>query len=66
MLLKYLGKDENKKNNGILLEMANLRGKDVNIEDIDFSLFFSRKYPNHGCRNKQFIPLTKVKGFLAS
>ncbi len=33
----------------IPLEMANLRGKDVKIEDIDFSLFFSRKYPNHGC-----------------
>lgn len=36
----------------VLLEMANLRGKDVKIEDIDFSLFFSRKYPNHGCRVK--------------
>lgn len=41
-----------KRNNDILLEMANIRGKDVNIEDIDFSLFFSRKYPNHGCRVK--------------
>ena len=32
--------------------MANLRGKDVKIEDIDFSIFFSRKIPNHGCRVK--------------
>ena len=35
-----------------LIELANLRGKDVKIEDIDFSIFFSRKIPNHGCRVK--------------
>lgn len=39
-----------RKESDILLEMANIRGKDVRIEDIDFSLFFSRKYSNHGCR----------------
>lgn len=35
-----------------LLEMANLRGKDMKREDIDFSFFFSRKYPNHAPRIK--------------
>lgn len=39
-------------NEDLLLEMANLRGREVKIEDIDFSIFFSRKYPNHGCRVK--------------
>lgn len=35
-----------------LIEMANIRGKDMKREDIDFSFFFSRKYPNHACRIK--------------
>lgn len=49
----YIFWDElNNINDDVLLEMANLRGKEVKIEDIDFSIFFSRKYPNHGCRIK--------------
>ena len=44
----YIFWDElNNINDDVLLEMANLRGKEVKIEDIDFSIFFSRKYPNH-------------------
>lgn len=35
-----------------LLEMANIRGKDMKREDIHFSFFFSRKYPNHAPRIK--------------
>lgn len=35
-----------------LLEMANIRGRDISVEDIDFSFFFSRKYPNHAPRIK--------------
>lgn len=41
-----------KSENDYILEMANLRGKDIEIEDVDFSFYFSKKHPAHGCRVK--------------
>lgn len=35
-----------------LLEMANVTGKYMKIEDIDFSFYFSKKNPSHGIRIK--------------
>lgn len=35
-----------------LLEMSNIRGKFVKVEDIDFSFYFSAKNSNHGIRVK--------------
>lgn len=36
----------------MLTEMANVRGKDVEVDDIDFSFYFSKKNSNHGIRLK--------------
>lgn len=36
----------------MLTEMANVRGKDVEVDDIDFSFYFSKRNPRHGIRLK--------------
>ena len=36
----------------MLTEMANVRGKDVEVDDIDFSFYFSKKNSSHGIRLK--------------
>ena len=36
----------------MLTEMANVRGKDVVVDDIDFSFYFSKKNASHGIRLK--------------
>lgn len=44
----------------MLTEMANVRGKDVEVDDIDFSFYFSKKNSNHGIRVNYLT--TKVVG----
>ena len=43
-----------------LLEMANVRGVDTVIDDIDFSFYFSRHNSNHGIRIKVFWDPTRM------
>lgn len=43
-----------------LLEMANVRGNDVVIDDIDFSFYFSGHNANHGIRIKVFWDPTRM------
>ena len=46
----------------MLTEMANLRGKDVKVDDIDFSFYFSKKNSNHGIRLKVLWNRERMSG----
>lgn len=46
----------------MLTEMANVRGKDVEVDDIDFSFYFSKKNSNHGIRLKVIWNRERMSG----
>lgn len=47
-----------------LLEFANIRGKDINIDDVDFSIYFSRRQDiNHGIRLKVTWNRNRISDF---
>ena len=45
-----------------LMEMANLRGRDIKIEDVNFSIYFSPKWYRHGIKLKVLWNRENMKG----
>ena len=46
----------------MLTEMANVRGKDVEVDDIDFSFYFSKRNSSHGIRLKVLWNRERMSG----